>query len=253
MPMAQDVQDRGPRPRAVRLLAGLGGLMLVGWLAAYAVPGGRKMGLDFLFSFLLGLWLVGLFWWTSRHSGASPSLWRWLAAGWGMALLGNIAWGVYEMLTGKTLPLFSPLDLFYVARYVLVLLAFWRRPQRTKSRPWGEFLAVLLGATLLTWLLLFRPTLDSTDNALLVFLGGALYPILDVVLLYAALVSRWRATGRLRDALGLLALSMLSYGVANWINFSVRMEAFTAFSDLAGLFWLLSDVLGGLAALRVLW
>jgi hypothetical protein len=144
-------------------------------------------------------------------------------------------------------------DGFYVARYGLLLAAFWRYPSRASQSRWWQLVSVLLVATFLTWLLLFRPNPQASEDSLLLFLGGALYPALDVVLLYAALGSRMRATGRMRDALTFLALALVVYGVANWINFGVRVASFEASSSLTGLFWPLSDILSGLGVLWALW
>jgi len=239
--------------RAARVWAAFGALIASAWLLVYLIPDARAMGIDMGLSSLLGLWVAGLLGWAARRSQDAKLFWKLLCGAWIVALLGNVAWGAYEVLTGKTLPIFSLVDAFYVSRYGLLLAAFWRYPSRTNRNRWWQLVSVLLVATFLTWLLLFRPNPQAADDSLLIFLGGALYPALDVVLLYAALGSRMRATGRMRGALTFLALALVLYGVANWINFGVRVASFEASSSLTGFFWPLSDILSGLGALWVLW
>ena len=77
-------------------------------------------------SFLVNLAAIGSLWWAARRSTTARPFWRALAAGWTLALLGNVAWIVYDLTTGKRLPPLSWIDIFYVARYVLVGLALWQ-------------------------------------------------------------------------------------------------------------------------------
>ena len=95
--------------------------------------------------------------------------------------------------------------------------------------------------------------LSMPQRPVLYFMGGALYPILDATLIYAALITwlRVEAGPWIKNAVALFALAMLLYGAANWINFTVRAIALDASSDLAALFWLLADVVTGLAAFLV--
>ena len=74
------------------------------------------------------------------------------------------------------------------------------------------------------------------------FLGVAIYPILDAALVYTAWI-RWRqdVATALKQAVLVLTLAMLVYGVANWINFGVRMVSLDAESAPATLAWALSD------------
>ena len=47
--------------------------------------------------------------------------------------------------------------------------------------------------------------------------------------------------------MGLLTLSVLAYGIANWVNFTVRTVSPDADSMVAMIFWLLTDVFAALA------
>ncbi len=107
----------------------------------------------------------------------------------------------------------------------------------------------------MTWCGLLWPTLAATHAPLSDLLAYGLYPVLDAVVVGLA-VWAWRTAGTYagrRSAIGLLLLSMIAYGAANWINLVVRGASYDALSDLPAFFWALSDMLAGLAALRALW
>jgi hypothetical protein len=202
------------------------------------------MMLDVALAFLLKLVVVGLLGWAARQSADAQRFWALLAAAWTLNLSGDVIWGVYEMLSEESLPVFTWIDGLYIARYVLLFLALWRYSNRTDRRQWIGLLATVLAATAMTW----WGGLESSDEGALFFLGKALYPILDAALVYAALVA-WAhvPTVRLRNALSLFTLALVVYGIANWINF--RVAASGVSSGQADFFWPLSDVLTGLVVL----
>ena len=70
-----------------------------------------------------------------------------------------------------------------------------------------------------------------------------LYPVFDVALIYM-LTARWREmpVEPWRRTIFLLFLSALSYGVANGIQFCVRMASVDDSSNWATLFWSMTDV-----------
>lgn len=240
------------------VLTGVGALLALGWLVTYLIPATREMMLDALFGSLLIFVVVGLLWQAGRRSSGARAFWWLLAAGWGVGLLGNIAWGVYEVATGRDLPYLSAVDLMYLARYVLVFLAFWRYPRRVLPWRWAGAVAVALTATALIWFALFRPAsgAEITPARLLDFLLAASYPVLDAMVLYAALWAWACAPGAERTALALLVLAMVAYGVANWLNFrsvlSLAPPAVPLWAQ-PSLFWPLSDILAGVAAGYVFW
>lgn len=198
-------------------------------------------------SYLLNLAVMAGLWWTAARVPQARRLWGLLGAAWTLNVLGNMAWIGYDMLVGSSLPTLSWIDAIYLGRYLLVGLALGLYPGRRGI----EFTAILIAATLLAWFILYQPTLALTERSWTHFVGVAIYPILDAGLLYTAW-RRGRETVSLavRQALVLFTLALLSYGVANWINFSVRMVSPDAHSPWAELCWLLSDVLTGLALVR---
>jgi hypothetical protein len=230
--------------RLFHILAGTGALLTILWLLAYLVPTARQMMLDVALAFLLKLVVVGLLGWAARPSTEAQRFWALLAAAWTLNLLGDVTWGVYEMLTEGSLPVFTWIDGLYIARYVLLFLALWRCSNRTDRRQWMGLVATVLAATATTW----WGGLESSGGGAPFFLGKALYPILDAALIYAALVA-WAHTPtvRLRNVLSLFALALVVYGAANWINF--RVAASGASSGQADFFWTLADVLTGLVVL----
>jgi len=205
---------------------------------------------------LLAIGIVVMQWRTGSQSTGAKAFWRLLAGAWMAGLLGNIAWGVYEMATGESLPILSWIDAIYVTRDVLVLMALWRYPGRPLRRRACDVVTIVAAAAAIAWLLVVRPTLaaaEITPQRIRDFVGVAIYPILDTGLIYAAFLT-WASVskGRLRHAVGLILASAICYGVANCFQFGVRIVP-NYTSSLPDLFWLLSDLLAGSAAAYILW
>ncbi|MEJ5309440.1 MAG: hypothetical protein WHX52_06685 [Anaerolineae bacterium] len=237
------------------MLSGMGSLLVIVWCIAALVPALRALMLDFVASFLAGLLVTGVLWWTAHHaSDEARSFWRWLAWAWTLGIAGNVAWGIHDYVTGETLAVFSLIDAFYIARYVLIFWTFWRYPRRTQHAAWPTYGVLLAAATALIWAALFRPVMAAIPRPVLFFLGGALYPIMDIALVYVAWTAlTYTADRRMRVTMRWLVGALIVYSLANWINFRVRSEVFEASSLAAGLFWLLSDVGTGVAALYAVW
>ncbi|MBN1483540.1 MAG: hypothetical protein JXA37_02360 [Chloroflexia bacterium] len=206
----------------------------------------------YVLSFLLTLGLVVGLWWCVRRSddAGTRRLWTLLALAWTVNLLGDLAWGVYDMAVGG-----YPdwVDLFYMGRYLLVLAAFSLYPQVWSRGRWLAWVVVMLAAALASWLGLVRPVLDEANETLGVVWGRALYPILDAGLLYAAVACWWRQRGQaIGISLRWLTLAMLAYGAANWINFRVPLVEWELGGLLANLCWLACTLLAGAAAWQFL-
>ncbi len=237
--------------KKVRVWANVGTILSAFWLMTFLVPEARKVMLDTLASFLLGLWITAFLWWTSRQEGRLNRFWRLLAAGWTVALLGNVTWGIYEILTGRSLPYISLVDAFYLARYALLFAALIRVMGVPTGRQWVNLIAVL-GASAALALALYFASAFSAHQPFALYIAGALYPILDMGLVYLALEVWLRPPQEsLQASLGMLALSLVAYGVANWLNAYGHLIDWSAISGLASLFWPLSDILTGLALLNL--
>lgn len=236
--------------RGYRLGANIGAGLVALWLLSYLIPATRTLMLDMILAFLIGLLVTGLLWWAAYTSTHARCLWVWLAAAWTVALLGNIAWGGYELVTGESLPYLSAVDILYLARYVLILVAFWRCLCVPVGEQWIRLLmAFVVGtAAVIGGFFLSVPISRQTGY----WLAGAIYPILDVGLLFVAIEARrCEPEGRLQKTLGLLALALLAYGAANWLNFFGQAIPFQPAAGLSSLFWPLSDILVGLGVLRL--
>jgi hypothetical protein len=237
---------------AYRIAANIGAAIIALWFLAYLMPESRTIMLDTLLGFFIGLMATGLLWWAASQALQPHLLWRWLAVAWTVGLLGDVAAAGYELLSGQPLPAPSLVDILYLGRYALVLLAFWWGLGLPGRRLWLRLLVVLLlaGVAVVGGVLLALPAGPATAF----WWAPAFYAILDVGLVYLALEA-WRRqpAGSLRNALGLLGLSMLACGMAHWLHFYGHTLSLEAVAGLAGLFWPLSDILAGAGALHLLW
>jgi hypothetical protein len=196
-------------------------------------------------------------WRAGNQVPAAKLFWRLVAIGWAINVVGNIAWGAYEMLTGEDIPVLSLVDALYATRYALALAALKHYPGHSaKGLRWPYLAAIVAGATAMVWAPVYRPTLMAAEVTLIRtrdFVGVAMYPVLDTMVIYSATVT-WvdAAKSRLRSSLGILILALVAYSIANWFQFGNRAVAgFT--SSIQNIFWPLSDILAGLAAAYVLW
>ena len=246
--------------RTTLLLAGAYLLLAAGWLLSYLAPVAWEV--TQVAAFFLGLAVAALLWWTARQRRDERLFWGLLAAGWTVGLTISIAWGVYELATGRALEGGSWFGELYVVRYGLVMAAFGRCLSPWTGRRWAGLAGICLLALAVTWCGLLWPTWAASHAPLADLLAYGLYPLLDVVVVGLA-VWAWRAEGAAapqagicagrRTAISLLLVAMIAYGAANWINLMVRGASYDALSDLPSFFWALSDMLAGLAALKVLW
>ena len=242
--------------RVSKVMIGVVVLLAVAGIATSLFPATREMMVDMALSMLLTIGIAVLQWRAGSQSTDAKAFWRLLAGAWTTGLMGNIAWGMYEMLTGESLPILSWVDAIYVTRDILVLMALWRYPGRPLRRREFDVITIPAATAAIAWLLVFRPTLTAaaiTPQRIRDFIGVAIYPILDAGLIYAALLA-WAgaAKGRLRHAVALIFASAICYGIANCFQFGVRVVPDYT-SSLPDPFWLLSDLLAGSAAAYILW
>ena len=116
-------------------------------------------------------------------------------------------------------------------------------------------IATACAAIALAWLLVYRPTLSQsplTSQRIGIFTSVAVYPVMDVGLIYAATIAWVGAAGGIpRRTIGLFCLSTAAYGVANCLQFgNLVLDGFS--TPLTNLFWVLSDVMASLAAAYIL-
>ena len=239
-----------------KVMIGIVALLAAAGIATSLIPAAREMMVDMALSMLLTIGIAVMQWRAGGQATDARVFWRLLAGAWMAGLLGNIAWGMYEMPTGEPLPVLSWVDAIYVTRYILVLMALWRYPGHPLRRREFDVVAITAATAAAAWLLVFRPTLTAaeiTPQRVRDFIGVAIYPILDAGLIYAALLT-WAgaAKGQLRHAVGMILASAICYGIANCFQFGVRVVPDYT-SGLPDPFWLLSDLLAGAAAAYILW
>lgn len=238
------------RPYRIVTYAGMGITAL--WLLAYLMPAGRTILLDVSLAFVLGLMATGLLGWAAYQGIYPRRFWGWLAAAWTAGLLGRAVWAIYEAVTAQPLPYISFADALYLARYVLVLVAFWRCLGVPAGQQWVSLLLLLLLSAAVVFGGFFLAVPASRQT--IFWLAGAIYPILDMGLMYVGLEARKQEpAGTLRNTLGFLTLALVAYGTANWLNFFGQVLPFEAVTGVAQLFWPLSDILTGVAVLCLFW
>jgi hypothetical protein len=197
----------------------------------------------FAVPFLISLLLTLGLWWMAWRSKSARWFWGWLATGLTFNVAGNVAWIVHDLVTGRALPSLSWVDLLYLARYVCIGLAFWRYPVVWPRQKLLETGGVALLAALGVWVCVYRTEFVFVKRAWDQVLGVAMYPVFDAGLIYM-MSARWREmpVEPWRRTTFLLFLSTLFYGIANGVNFCVRMASANGNSDWTTLFWLLADV-----------
>ncbi len=248
--MSQSGAYKSSRTMAL-LLAGLSGL----WLAAWCFPSLAGAETQFVPGFFVGLLTLSIFRWVTRYTtGAEQGLWAALTIAWALGILGNVVWGISSLTSEMEPSLFSWIDGLYVARYAVIFLGLWFFSRPWRWTRWAAVVVIATAATALLWSVFFRPVMHEVENPVLFFASGALYPVLDPVLLFGALCA-WLAMtdARGRRAAALLIATFLCYGAANWINFVVRGTDWNVTTPWATLGWGISDILAAIAGLSVIW
>ena len=201
-------------------------------------------------SFLIPILVGGVLWTVAWRRRAARLFWAWLALGWTLNIAGNIAWAVHDLLTGNRLPPLSWVDLLYVARYICLAVACWQYPASWEKRRLRQVGTLVLLIALALWVALYRTEFVTVERSWDQVLGVALYPVLDVGLIYI-LAFKWREmpVEPWRRTLFLLLLGSVAYGIANGINFCVRMASPEGSSAWADVFWLANDLFAFVAAI----
>ncbi|HND50316.1 MAG TPA: hypothetical protein PLL95_17240 [Anaerolineales bacterium] len=199
--------------------------------------------------YLLLLVLLLVLWRKFVQRQEVRAFWFLLALALTINLLGNIAWIIHDMVTGKSLNTFSAIDLFYVSRYILIGIALWSYPLSLsrKAGIWTGIVTVMV--TVLIWVVYFPPAMKLRGGDGWGFLGVAMYPALDTALIVLAwfrvLQNKEKGTFFL-----LLLFSMVSYGIANTLNLIGYVFPSLNSGVLPNIFWILTDVLLLIMAFR---
>jgi diguanylate cyclase (GGDEF)-like protein len=151
--------------------------------------------------------------------------WVTIAAGLGLASLGDWTWSLLDALGQQPFP--SVADIFYLGGMALVAAGIWREARRRV--PDGDRAAVLdalilaAGFAMLSWLLVMKPIVSAESTPLLETVVALAYPTIDIALL-AVTARLVLGAGQRAPCYRLLALAMATYLIADlafaWIDAS---------------------------------
>jgi signal transduction histidine kinase len=156
-----------------------------------------------------------------HYRPAAPQAWLAIAAGIFMWFVGDLLWGVYELVGLEPYP--SVADLFYLAGYPLIALGLGYALRLRSSGMGVETGTVIDGvlftvlAALLAWVYVIDPILDDPSLSVGQQLVSIAYPIGDVLLAsvaaYFVMGTSWRvpALGLLVAGLGFTLLGDVLY------------------------------------------
>jgi hypothetical protein len=195
------------------------------------------------FAFLVNLAAVGVLWWAARHLATDRLFWRLFATAWTANLLGNLAWIVIALTSTASLSLYSCIDGFYLARYLLIGVALWRYPVPWAPRRGIMPVVMMGGMALVLWVCCLEPAWAAAERSAISLITIAVYPILDTGLTFCAWTRARETVGQIWRTMRWISLSMTTYGAANLINFGTHMSMPKDDSPLSTVFWLLSDVM----------
>lgn len=203
-------------------------------------------------STLYSLTLIGVLWWITARFPQDRRLWGWLTLGVTLNMTATILWGIEEAILGQEMSAF--VDVLYTARYLLVAIALWLYPRAFGWRQVikvGLVMAVGAGILWFGGVQILQAVSDQPDTHVVAL---AFYPLLDVGMVALGWM-RWDhvrhangAESAIANLLGMVALSMTAYGIANWMNFVIRSITPGASAVGPNLFWLLEGVFLGIAA-----
>jgi hypothetical protein len=202
--------------------------------------------------YLLSLVLLTVLWINAKRQAGLRRFWVLLALAWSMNLLGSIGWIIHGLVTQTPLATFSIIDIFYVAHYVLIVIAIWKYPASLVRRAWWLWAgAMMLATSLVIWGLYFGPATAIKHATFTDFLGIAMYPVLDAGLITLVWLYYRAVRGSKWERVALLLLcAMTSYGLANTLNLTEYVFPPMTGGLLPNLFWLLTDVFVLIMALR---
>lgn len=193
--------------------------------------------------YLLLLVILAVLWSRAVRQSKLDPFWGLFALAWTMSLFGNVAWVIHDLVTEISLGTFSAVDIFYVFRYLLIGIPLWMFPKKLIGRN-GIWVGItVFGAIITMWIIYFNSAMAVRDDWL-GFLGVAMYPVLDAALIVIAWL-RFRADQRdpWRRTAFLLFCAMISYGIANTLNFASYAFSLMPGGILPNIFWILTDVI----------
>jgi len=162
-----------------------------------------------------------------RHAGELRRFWWLLAAACGAWTLGEMIWGVYDLVLRESVPVPSWADVGYLTGIPLAVIALVCHPAMRgggtqKARSVLDGLTVATALLLLSWTVVLGPLWRSTDLSTLGGVVAFAYPFGDVLIIFFIVLAIRGMTAGDRLALwcllaGLLALA-LSDGTYSYLT-----------------------------------
>ena len=178
------------------------------------------------------------------------SAWRLIALSWACLLLGDIAWGVYELVGASPYP--SVADALYLMFYPLMLWGLLRFPAERDQRGWLRLLLDLAtvavgGAVVVTYVVL-GPTILSSGSDPLATVISIAYPVGDMILLVGlgSMLLR-RAAPSSAPALRFMAAGVLFYVVADLLYSYITFHSGYQTGDPVDSLWMIAILLFAVA------
>ena len=216
-------------------------------------PPGHRTLIGDLFAYPPDLLAIGAAWAASRRCAARPRLrsaWRLIAMSFTCLLLGDIAWGVYELVGASPYP--SVADALYLLFYPLMLWGLLRFPAARDDRGWPQLLLDLAtvavgGAVVVTYVVL-GPTILSGGSDLLATAISIAYPVGDMILLVGlgSMLLR-RAAPSSAPALRFMAAGVLSYVVGDLLYSYITFHSSYHTGDPVDSLWMIAILLYAVA------
>ena len=216
-------------------------------------PPGHRTLIGDLFAFPPDLIAIGAAWAASRRCSARPRLrsaWRLIALSWACLLLGDIAWGVYELVGASPYP--SVADVLYLMFYPLMLWGLLRFPadrdQRGRLRLLLDLATVAVGGAVVVIYVVLGPTILSSGSEPLATAISIAYPVGDMILLVGlgSMLLR-RAAPSSVPALRFMAAGVLFYVVADLLYSYITFHSGYNTGDPVDSLWMVAILLFAVA------
>jgi diguanylate cyclase (GGDEF)-like protein len=176
----------------------------------------------------------------------------------GLGALGYSAgqgiWTYYEYVLHREVPVPSWADLAFLSAYPFLLLGILRLPARplplvTRTRIVLDGLITMTGLLTFSWRFLLGPIVLDVQASLLDKIVGAIYPLMDLVLIFCLLVLSARSgSGALRRTTTLLSLGLVCIVIVDTIfGYQALQETYVTGTWIDAL-WPLGYMLVGLAS-----
>lgn len=155
-----------------------------------------------------------------RHDGDMRRLWRLLAAACGAWTVGELIWGLYELILREAVPAPSWADAPYLAAIPLAVAGLLSHPAMhngaaRKVRAALDGLVLATALLFLSWTLVLGSLWRSSDLTTLGGLVNLAYPFGDVVLVFFVVLIVRRIDGRDRLVVWCLLAGLLAMALAD--------------------------------------